>query len=511
MGRLRHSGLVVSLSVDFHFSLSETNQAMGSVRQATPSENRVDFPPSARWRWGLCWLMFVSTALTYMDRQVVSVVDGPIKAEFHLDNQGFGWVMSAFFLTYALFQVPAGYLADRCDVRWLYALAVTWWSLAAAALAFSPTLGLLMMFRGLLGVGESFNWPCAIRATSAVLPPADRSLGNGIFNSGAAVGAVLTPLVVTRLVVWYGWRPTFVIIASLGWVWVGIWLFYVRGVRGRLLAGRASSRVSSDRLSRRAGLAYGGLVVVSVALGLSSYWVGVSGIWWAIACLMLGMLLVARILPQPDSAGADWSEALGEVVRLRRFWVLVVTAISINMCWHFLINWLPGYLKQDRGMSFLASGMWSALPFLAADVGNLGGGAISRALAGRGLTASSARLRVMVACSLLISLGGLVGWVPNNGVVIGLLAVMALGTAAFMANYFAFCQEVSTRHTGFIVGVLGGLGNLFVASFLPFAGYVKDAFGSFGPIFVLAGLLPFVGLSALLIGWGPDRVEPVPT
>ena len=103
-------------------------------------------------------------------------------------------------MTYALFQVPAGYLVDRWDVRRVYAGAVAWWSLAAAALAFSPTLGILMVFRALLGVGESFNWPCALRATSAVLPPADRGLGNGIFNSGAAVGAVLTPLVVPTLV-----------------------------------------------------------------------------------------------------------------------------------------------------------------------------------------------------------------------------------------------------------------------------------------------------------------------
>jgi MFS transporter, ACS family, hexuronate transporter len=481
------------------------------VTKAAFSDDLADFPskPSARWRWGLCWLMFVSTALTYMDRQAITVIDSPIKAEFQINNQDFGWVLAAFSLTYALFQVPAGYLADRCNVRWLYALAVAWWSIAAAALAFAPTLGVLMVFRGLLGVGESFNWPCALRATSAVLPPADRGLGNGIFNSGAAVGAVLTPPLVTRLVLWYGWRPTFVIIASLGWVWVGVWLFAVRGIRGTLLAGRPSSKTSTDRLSRRAFLAYGGLVGVSIAVGLSSYYrVRMPGIWLGIACLMFGMLLVARVLPRIDSSGADWSEALGEVVRLRRFWVLVVTSISINICWHFLINWLPGYLKQDRGMSFLASGMWSALPFLAADVGNLGGGAISRFFASRGLSPSGARLRVMAACSLLIGSGGLVGWIEDDRIAIGLLGLMALGTAAFMANYFAFCQEVSSRHTGFIVGVLGGLGNLFVAGFLPFAGYVKDAFGSFGPIFVLTGLLPFVGLGALLIGWGTDRGEP---
>ena len=86
-----------------------------------------------------------------------------------------------------------------------------------------------MVFRALLGVGESFNWPCALRVTSAVLPPADRGLGNGIFNSGAAVGAVLTPLIVTPLSARYGWRPAFLIVASMGGVWVVAWLAMLRG------------------------------------------------------------------------------------------------------------------------------------------------------------------------------------------------------------------------------------------------------------------------------------------
>ena len=441
----------------------------------------------------------------------MSLVGPSIMADFRVGNEGFGWVMSAFFLTYALFQVPAGYIADRFDVRLVYAGAVAWWSLAAAALAFSPSLGILMIFRALLGVGESFNWPCALRATSAVLPAADRGLGNGIFNSGAAVGAVLTPLVVPPLASWYGWRPSFVIVASLGVIWVIAWLLVVRGPNGRLLAGRPVAALSREengdeprRFSTIARACFACLLGLSLLVGISSCWLGIRAIWWGIACFMFGLLVVARALPFRSLKGSDWAESLGEVVRIRRFWVLVVVSISINICWHFLINWLPTYLKQDRGMTYLASGIWSALPFLAADFGNLGGGALSRFLAGRGSSPSEARLRVMAVCSLLIGSGALVGWVGDNRLAIVLLGVMALGTAAFMANYFAFCQEVSTRNTGFVVGMLGGLGNLFVAGFLPFAGYVKDVTGSFSPIFLLAGLLPFVGLGALLFGWGSD-------
>ena len=189
------------------------------------------------WAWGICWLMFASTVLNYMDRQAIALVGPQIKGEYRLDNEQFGWVLAAFSMTYALFQVPAGYLVDRWDVRWTYAGAVGFWSLAGMAAAFSPNLATLIVLRALLGVGESFNWPCALRVTAAILPPKDRSLGNGIFNSGAAVGAVLTPVMVTLLTARYGWRTAFFAVGMLGFVWVAVWLALMGGARRQSLAG----------------------------------------------------------------------------------------------------------------------------------------------------------------------------------------------------------------------------------------------------------------------------------
>ena len=198
----------------------------GGISRLASSDESVKEPAKAPglWAWGLCWLMFASTVLNYMDRQAIALVGPQIKAQFALDNRGYGWVMAAFQLTYAFFQLPAGYLVDRWNVRRTYASAVLWWSGAGIATAFAPNLGLLMTFRSLLGMGESFNWPCALRVTSGVLPPSDRSLGNGIFNSGAAIGAVLTPLLVTPLAVHMGWRYTFVILGFGGLIWVAAWL-----------------------------------------------------------------------------------------------------------------------------------------------------------------------------------------------------------------------------------------------------------------------------------------------
>ena len=114
----------------------------------------------------------------------------------------------------------------------------------------------------------------------------------------------------------------------------------------------------------------------------------------------------------------------------------------------------------------------------------------------------------MAGCAALISAGAWVGRVRDDATVVLLLALMAFGTAAFMANHFGFCQEVEPRRTGLVVGILGGLGNLFVAGFLPVAGRIKDVTHGFGPVFVVVGLLPIVGVAALALGWGRGDGKP---
>ena len=485
------------------------------VNPASSAEGKAPPVRADAWAWGVCWLMFASTVLNYMDRQKMSLVSEPLMKEFHLDEVGFGWLISAFLLTYAVCQLPAGYLVDRWDVRKTYAGAVAWWSLAGVAAAFSPTLGVLIVFRVLLGTGESFNWPCALRATSQVLPPKDRSLGNGIFNSGAAVGAVATPYLVTTLTKVYGWRVAFGAVSMLGFVWVAVWMWMLGGAQGRTRMARVKTVEAPPildsplgrALSTQAKRVFAGVAASAAGVALLAFRFGAPAIWWAIAWLMFGTLIAGRFLPASALSGADWASSLGEVVRHRRFWVLVVVGVTINICWHFLVNWLPHYLQTDRRMTFLAGGLWSSVPFIAADAGNLGGGALSRFLSARGHSLTRARSLVMFGCTLLITSGAWVGLAPNNATVIVLLAIMALGIAAYMANYFAFTQDVSTRHTGLIVGILGGLGNLAAAGFIPFAGWVKLRTGGFGPVFVLIGLIPFVGLAALLAGWGFDETQ----
>jgi ACS family hexuronate transporter-like MFS transporter len=471
-----------------------------------------DFPRADGFSWGICWLMFVATMLNYMDRQTVSLVRPQIRERFAIGSDAeFGWIIGAFSMIYALLQIPAGYLVDRWDLRRSYAAAVVWWSLAAMATALAPNLSFLITCRALLGVGESFNWPCALRVTARVLPPADRSLGNGIFNSGAAAGAVVTPLLVTVLTAAFGWRTAFLVPGALGLCWVAAWLVMVRGQHRTLLARQEHQATTLGEVEAgHAGLSpYGkiALVVILLASGataLSAFRYGLVSLWFAIAILMIAPLFAAAA-PAHRLGGAAWSGSLGEIVRNRRFWIMVVVFVTINICWHFLVNWCPAYLNDERHLDYKTSNFLTAVPFVAAALGNLGGGWLASRLAALGWSAPRARRAVLGICLLMIQAGIGVSLVRSTTSAVVLLSIMAAGTAAFMANSFAFAQDVAPRHTGLVVGYLGGLGNLFVAGFQPFAGAVKDVTGSFSLIFWLISILPVFGLAVLFLGWSAQE------
>lgn len=457
-----------------------------------------------RRSWAICWLMFASTVLCYMDRQTISLLKPAITLEFGIKSaETYGWLMAAFMLPYALFQIPAGFLADAGDVRKIYAWAVGGWSVAGLASAFSPTLGILIACRVMLGVGESFNWPCGLRITSRILAPADRGLGNGIFNSGAAVGAVVAPLIIPLIAQKWGWRAAFAAVAGLGLLWVAVWQA-VRPSESIESAPKSAPQPPS-KISGLALGAFSGLSAASILMALATFTLGPNAIVASLCLLMLGALIVARLLPESSLVGPRWLESLGAITRRRRFWVMLVVAITVNVCWHYLVSWMADFFQTDRKLGMVRGAMVSALPFLAADAGNLFGGSLSRSLTRKGVGLFRARATIMTIGAVLVACGTTVGLIQSTSVIVVIISIMAVGTAAIMANYFALCQDVDTRHTGLVVGVLGGMGNLFAAGFQPLAGRLKDLYLGAGVNFAIVGCLPMIGLIVLWIGWGRDR------
>src|SRR5208337_3768778 len=154
-----------------------------------------------------------------------------LSEEFGLNNKQYGELLASFRWSYALMQLPAGMMADRFSLRMTYGLAVGLWSLAGGAAAFVFRFPILLITRGVLGMGESFNWPCASRIVANTFPPSDRSLASGIFNSGAALGSLIAPTLIGSLALIFGWRAAFFAMGALGSLWLVLW-FAVTTQRG---------------------------------------------------------------------------------------------------------------------------------------------------------------------------------------------------------------------------------------------------------------------------------------
>jgi MFS transporter, ACS family, hexuronate transporter len=398
------------------------------------------------WKWWICLILFLATVLNYLDRQTMALCAPAICSDFKLNNEQWGELLSAFRWTYAVAQIPAGYVADRFSVRIVYALAVGVWSAAGAAAALALGPGALAWTRRALGLGEAFNWPCALRVTANLLPPKDRGLGNGIFASGAAAGAFLAPFVISPIAAMFGWRAAFLAIGCLGAFWIALWW----------LATRRSG--SLDNVHENP------------------------------SCTQAAS-------PARPAVGRQLVAALAHP----GFWLLMLVSGTVNPCSYFIAEWIPKYLHDQRGFGLVTAGLMSAPIFLGTDLGNIGGGGLVKYLVGQGWSLRRARGATVSLSAAFILPAVLVGYVNDAYAAVALLLVASTAIASIGSNYMAALQEISFANVGLIAGILGAFGNVVGAAFNPLIGRYVDATGHYHLVFVLLGTFPLVGLAALLL------------
>jgi ACS family hexuronate transporter-like MFS transporter len=168
-------------------------------------------------------LAFLATVINYLDRQALSVIAPALREEFNMSNEAYGYVLSAFMLAYTVSNGLSGPLLDRFGTRLGYAGCMVWWSTAGILHALVTGPWSLAGCRFLLGIGEAGNWPAAVKVVTEWFPAHERALAAGIFNSGAAIGAILAPPLVTWLVLTYSWQTAFLMIGLTGYVWLACW------------------------------------------------------------------------------------------------------------------------------------------------------------------------------------------------------------------------------------------------------------------------------------------------
>jgi ACS family hexuronate transporter-like MFS transporter len=388
-------------------------------------------------RWIIAAMLFLATAINYIDRTALSVVSVDVRREFGLDEQDYSHVVTLFLVAYAIMYAGSGYLIDRLGTKRGFAVFIAGWSVSQIAHAFATGKWSLGICRFALGLAEPGNWPAAAKAVREWFPARDRALGVGIFNSGSSVGSAIAPPLVAWVTYEHGWRAAFLITGALGLIWLVLWL-------------------------------------VLYAPPRSNRWLRPQD-----------MPDVPEVAEASTGARPDWRR----VIRMRECYTLILGRFFTDPVIYFVIFWLPEYLRRERGFDLAMVGRYAWVPFIFGDIGYLLGGWLSGHLMRRGWSLPRARKFVMLLGACCMPAAIFAPLVPAAEMAIAATCFVTFGHAFFVANIQTLPTDLFKRGevgtaTGFsgMGGAVGGiLANLGT-------GYVVQNF-SYTPIFLIAGLM----------------------
>jgi ACS family hexuronate transporter-like MFS transporter len=425
-------------------------------------------------RWLICALLFLAATINYVDRQVIGILKTTLQHDFGWSEVDYADIIFAFQLAYAIGFVVAGRVIDRIGTRLGFTAAIVVWSLAAIGHAEAPRFGPaaaqflsffglgystsvagFMLMRGLLGLGESGNFPSAIKTVAEWFPKKERALATGIFNSGTNVGALVTPLVVPWLTLQYGWAWSFIATGALGFIWLVAWLaLYHRPETHPRLSPAELAYIRSD--------------------------------------------------PAEPVVAVPWRQILPH----RQTWAFAIGKFLTDPIWWLYLFWIPDFLNRNYGLNLTSIGLPLVVIYLAADVGSIGGGWLSSSLIARGWTVNRARKTAMLVCALAVVPIVFASNAGNLWLAVSLVGLAAAAHQGWSANLFTLASDTFPRHAiGSVVGfggMTGAIGGMLIAKV---TGYVLQATGTYVPVFIVAGCAYLVALGVIHLL--APRLEPV--
>jgi ACS family hexuronate transporter-like MFS transporter len=397
---------------------------------------------SPSWKWMICGLLLLASAINYMDRQTLANAAVRISKEFGLNQTQYGTVESYFGYAFAAGSLLFGWMADRYSIRWLYATVLIFWSLAGFATGFVKSYEELLLCRTVLGLFEAGHWPCAIRTTRLLLDARQRSMGNGLLQSGASFGAIATPLIMRWLMTddLATWRVPFLVVGGAGLLWIFPWFILLRGVE-------------------------------------------------------------FHPVPVKPLDPAHSEDSFLKVILGRQMLIVLVVITCINTTWQILRAWLPKFLQEGRGYSEAHALYFNSVWFAATDAGCLAAGALAVILARRHGSVHGARLIVFAGCAGLCALCATVPWLGHGWPLLVILALAGAGALGVFPIYHAFTQDISSAHQGKVTGMAGVVAWLVHAQVQRLFGLLADRSGSFDSGLAVAGLVPLLAILPLWLFW----------
>lgn len=387
---------------------------------------------ASRYRWVVCALLFAATGINYVDRQMIGLLKPTLQGEFHWSEQSYADIVFWFQAAYAIGYIGFGAVIDRLGARIGYACAFTIWTVAHILHGFVQGVMGFGMARFLLGIGESGNFPAGLKAVAEWFPLQERALATGIFNAGANVGAIVTPLIVPAITIAFGWRAAFLVTGAASFVWLFAWLFCYR-------------------------LPPGVKDTVSVSIAPKLGW--------------------------------------RRVARMRETWAFAIAKFLTDPVWWLFLFWLPDFLHRRHGLNLSGFGPPLVAIYVMSDIGSVAGGWLSSRLMRAGATVNGARKLTMLVCALAVTPVFAAQYVDNLSGAVAIIGLAAAAHQAWSANLFTLPSDMVPQNAmGSIIGIGGAAGAVGGMLMAKYTGFVLERFGSYRLVFLVAGSVYLVAL-----------------
>ena len=372
-------------------------------------------------RWWVVGLVALATVINYIDRGALGILWPEIKEEFNFSNQDYANIFGVFVLAYAFGQTIFGKLFDWLGTRIGFVLSIGVWSIATALHAFGSSVLTFQLFRIILGVAEAGNWPGAAKANAEWFPVKERALAQGIFNSGAAIGGILSPILLALLAAFLGWKAIFIVIGLVGLLWLIPWLLIYKA--------KPEDHPWLDPKERD---------------------------------YILSGQLVRTDEGEDDAA---YNPTTMEMLSRKETWGAILPAMFIDPIWWLFVAWIPIYLIDSFGFNVKELGLYAWVPYVGAMFGPWFGGLLAQNLLGKGWTVNKTR-KFVITLGAAIMIPALLAMAVASTPILAVLimAVILFGFQTSIGNVQTLPSDLySKKAVGSLAGYAGTAAKLAAA------------------------------------------------
>ncbi len=416
-------------------------------------------------RWWVVSLIALATVINYIDRQSLNVLWPEIADELYPDKNSderkeiYSYISIIFVFSYAFGQAIFGRIFDWIGTRFGFVLSIGVWSIATALHALAYSFGSFAFFRSILGIAEAGNWPGATKGNAEWFPTKERAFAQGIFNSGAAIGGIISIPLIAFLSIYFSWKVIFILIGVAGLLWLLPWLFIVKAPP------KYHSWITDEE---------------------KKY-------------ILSGQ---RQVTEEEENAGSQ------SILSKKQSWGVIIASATIDPIWWLFVFWIPIYLNEVYAMDVKAIGIYGWVPYVGAMLGAWFGGLLAQQWIKKGWTVDKTR-KMVITIGCVIMLGGLLSMSNPGGptAAVIIMALILFGFQTAIGNVQTLPSDFySGKSVGSLAGYSGTAAKLTASGLTYLVPYLTRG-GNYTPAFIIGAALAIMALLSVYLLCG--KIEPI--